>query len=359
LEFDVAQNALSIELAYASKAEAVIHPGLQHIDMDGISRSKVFLHGAREIPFHWHREMEILIILKGSAKIVVESRLCLMREGDLMIINAHEAHNSVSLSAETVICGVHLDPAHYERLGLTGFSERSFYCRSFLHGKSFDKISRTIKAFVARMILTDQEQPAEIAIHAAMATALACCIYKSVPWTKFDRNDIDKNRGGRERILRVIDRLSRAYRTPALSELAEAEGVSLAHLSRLFRAHTGVTFRQYAQGVKLDVIMEDLLTSDETVSSIMEARGIGNPSLFFNRFRERFGCSPAKFREHGLTTGTVHELPNDIQTGALNSLLQHLEHLPIASELTFGLSAISNRKVAVSAFHSFPTTRAR
>jgi AraC-like DNA-binding protein/quercetin dioxygenase-like cupin family protein len=359
VESTVAQNALSIDPTSASKAEQGVLHGLQHIDMDGISGSKVFLHGAREIPFHWHREMEILIILKGSAKIVVESRLCLMREGDLMIINAHEAHNSVSLSADTVICGVHLDTAHYERLGLMEFSERCFHCRSFLHGKSFDKISRTISAFVARMILTDREQPAEVVVHSAMATALACFIYKSVPWAKFDRNDIDKSRSGRERILRAINSLSRAYRAPALNELAEAEGVSPAHLSRLFHAHTGVSFRQYAQSVKLDIVMEDLLTSDATVSSIMEARGIGNPALFFNRFRERFGCSPAKFRAHRLTLETVNDLPNDIQTGALTYLLQYLSYLPTASELTFGLPALSDRKIAVSAFHTFQTNKAR
>ena len=355
----MAQRALNIELAAATKVEPRIHHGLQHIDLEGISKSKVFLHGAREIPFHWHREMEVLIILKGSAKIVVESRLCLMREGDLMIINAHEAHNSVSLSTDTVVCGVHLDTVHYERLGLTAFSERYFHCRSYLHGKSFEKITNTIKAFVARMILTDREQPAEVVIHSAIATALACFIHKSVPWVKRDQKDIDPSGSGRERVLRVIDNLSRAYRAPALNELAEIEGVSLAHLSRLFRAHTGLSFRQYAQGVKLDMVMEDLLTTDATVSSIMAGRGIGNPALFFNRFRERFGSSPAKFRECGLSKKGQEDLPTGTQAAALRDLLQYLRYLPSASELTFGLPTLGDRKIAVSAFHSFPTKRGR
>ena len=356
----MAQNALNIDFASDSKTGPKAHHGLQHIDVEGFSKSKVFLHGAREIPFHWHREMEVLVVLKGSAKIVVESRLCLMREGDLMIINAHEAHNSGSLSAETVICGVHLDAAHYERLGLVDFSERYFHCRSFLHGKSFDKISRTIKAFIARMILTDREQSAEAVIHSTIATALACFIHKSVPWVKFDREDIEMGRSGRQHVLRIMDSLSRKDRPPALNELAEAEGVSVAHLSRLFRAHTGMSFRQYSQGVKLDMIVEDLLTSDATVSAIMDARGIGNPALFFNRFRERFGCSPAKFREHNsLEPETMYGEPDDINKDALPYLLQYLDHLPTAYELTFGLPVLSDRNIAVSAFHSFPTIKAR
>ena len=351
----MSQRFTKVKFTPASEPSAPINHGLQHINLDGVSKTKAFLHGSREIPFHWHREMEILITLKGSAKIVVEGQLCLMREGDLMIINAHEAHNSVSLSADTIICGVHLDLDHYERMGLTEISKRLYHCRSFLHGKSFDKISSTIKAFVARMVLIDREKPTEAAIHLSMATALACAIHQSVPWTQLDRNAGQNRRDGRERILRIMDSLARAHRAPSLSELAEVEGISLAHLSRLFRAHTGVSFRDYSQNIKLDTVMEDLLTTDDTVFDIMDGRGIGNPSLFYNQFRQRFGCSPAKFREQGVKRDTGDMLPEDIQHPAIENLLGYLSYLPAASEMTFGMSVRHNKNVAVSGFHAFPS----
>ena len=327
--------------------------GLQRIDLDGASRAQPFLHAARDIAFHWHREMEVLLVLKGTARIIVEGRICDMREGDIMIVNADETHSSLALSLDTVICGVHIDVAHYQRLGLIGFAERAYRCKSFLHGKSFQELVLPIKAFMARMILTDTRRPEDSVIRSTMAMALCCYIHRFIASEPGDRHDSAARGHGRDRILRIIDVLTQSDRAPSLSVLADEEGVTLSHLSRLFRSHTGVSFRDYAQNAKLDAVVEDLLTTDETVSNIILSRGIGNPSLFYNRFRERFGCSPTALRGRAQAALTPSDLPESVERSAMAELHGYLEHLGPASERIFGLKS-RDRHVAIAAPHQPP-----
>lgn len=327
--------------------------GLQQVELDSFSRTNAFIHGAVEMPFHWHKEMEILISLRGSARIVVEGRVCVMQEGDVMIINAYEAHNSMSLSADTILCGVHVDLAHYERSGLRDLSGRYYYCRSFLHGRSFDKVATPLKAFVGRLILTDDAQTGELAVRSAIALALACSIYQNVPWQSAEHARAETGMKGRERILRVIDSMTRSEAPPELQELAVAERVTVAHLSRLFRAHTGVSFREYAQNVRLDLVAEDLLTTEKTVTEIIAIRGVGNPALFFHRFRARFDCSPSMFRAKA--NFKLPEMPlKSSDDSAKAKLLELVRDLSGALDATLGLSLEPKRRMTISAFHSPP-----
>ncbi|MDQ0470305.1 helix-turn-helix domain-containing protein [Labrys wisconsinensis] len=329
--------------------------GFQTLDLDGASRSKPFLHGARDIPFHWHREMEILFVLQGTARLVVDGRVCLMHADDLMIINADVPHNSMSLSDDTLIAGVHLDAEHVQRLGLPGFAERAYRCKSFLHGKPFRKVVLPMKAFIARMILHDTRRPEDALVRATMATALSCYIYRMLPFDPIAHSGGPVRAESRERILRIMHGLARPGRAPALGEIARAEHVSLSHLSRLFRAHTGLSFRDYAQNVRIDGVVEDLLTTSAPLGRIMDERGVGNPSVFFHRFRRRFGCSPAELRRLG-TAGRPADLPEAMRAVARRRLESYLPELAAAAEAAFGLAA-GQHHVELTALHQPPTAK--
>src|SRR5580765_7800234 len=140
----------------------------------GASHCRAFVHGYADVPYHWHREMEILFVLRGRFRLVVDGQICEMEQDDAIIVNADVPHNSTSISRDTLVCGVHLDAAHFERMGLPGFASRQYLCRTFLHSRSFMHRVAPIKALMARLILDQASQQEEAMVRQTVANLLAC-----------------------------------------------------------------------------------------------------------------------------------------------------------------------------------------
>ncbi|PTQ07762.1 hypothetical protein CLG96_16550 [Sphingomonas oleivorans] len=257
---------------------------------------KAFVHGALEVPFHWHDHLEILMVVRGSVRMIIDGQECLMGSDDLVIINAHSAHNSVSLDPGTVLCGVHIDVAHAERQGLVDFSKRYLQCKSFLTAKHFcDDVVAPMRGLIARLILSSGNVEDGL-LRTCLAGLLCCHIYRHVPYVP-RREAPSVNGDGRERVMRIMERM-RAERDGRLSleYFAEMEGLSIPHLSRLFRRHVGICFRDYAQNIRLDRAVSQLVESGQSIVDIALDEGFSSGSLFYAKFRERFGCTPAEYR---------------------------------------------------------------
>ncbi len=316
------------------------------------SHARAFVHGYADVPYHWHREMEILFVLRGRFRLIVDGQPCEMGEDDMIVINADVPHNSTSISRDALICGVHLDVTHFERLGLTGFAAREYLCRTFLHSRSFMTKVAPIKALIARIILDQASRPEEVLARQTIANLLACYLYRWIPYQDVAAANGALRPDSRNRILRIMDTLGGQDDSQHLSEIAEAEGLTVSHLSRLFKRHLGIGYRDYSQNLRLDNCAGELCASDDTISTIMERNGFGNPAVFYNKFRARFGCSPAEFRRGRRPLRPQSLLTEEDAAEALKLLTAHAAGVGKAAELAVGLATGLKRQTVLSAPHN-------
>ena len=82
-----------------------------------------------------------------------------------------------------------------------------------------------------------------------------------------------------------------------LEDVAEHLGISKYHLSRLFHAMTGFSFREYLSIVRLQESKKLLADEKSSISEIAQKCGFDNGNYFSKVFRKKFGISPGKFRE--------------------------------------------------------------
>lgn len=316
----------------------------------GQSYCRAFVHGYADVPYHWHREMEIVFVLRGSFRLIVNGQVCEMHKDDLIIINGDVPHNSTSISRDALICGVHLDSSHFERMGLSGFSSRQYLCRTFLHCRSFMNKVAPIKSLIARIIVDQAGRPEEEMAHQTVANLLACYVYRWIPFEDAETANAQMRADSRNRILRIMDSLGGQDEGQHLNEIAEAEGLTVSHLSRLFKRHLGIGYRDYSQNLRLDSCAGDLRTTDDTIRTIMERNGFGNPAVFYNKFRARFGCSPAEFRRGSRPLRPQSLLTDEDSATALKILSTHAAGLGRAADLALGLT-VPKRHIVLSAPH--------
>ena len=81
-----------------------------------------------------------------------------------------------------------------------------------------------------------------------------------------------------------------------LDALGERYHVSVYHLERMFRAHTGYSIGQYRTLCRIAAARELLAVSDLPVGEIAARVGIGDASNFSRSFRRETGLSPLDYR---------------------------------------------------------------
>ena len=95
----------------------------------------------------------------------------------------------------------------------------------------------------------------------------------------------------------VLQHIGRNF-TRDLSEgdLARLGRQSVSTLSRSFRKHTGMTFVQYVNSLRIELACQHLSETDLTVTEICYTVGFNNVSNFNRQFLAAKGMSPSTFR---------------------------------------------------------------
>lgn len=98
-------------------------------------------------------------------------------------------------------------------------------------------------------------------------------------------------------LLQVLQQMERENRFElGTLEAAQRCGVSKSYFSRRFKAHFGMTFKEYLLVRKLKSAVGLLLAGERKIADIAEATGFTDSAYFTLKFRTLMGCTPTEFR---------------------------------------------------------------
>ena len=107
----------------------------------------------------------------------------------------------------------------------------------------------------------------------------------------------DKENRNFERMEELLQYVRSNYRHEiTLSQAAGILNVSPEYFCRLFKKHTGQTFLEYLNAVRLLHFHRELLSTDYSITELMERCGITNYKVFIRSFKETYGTTPGKLR---------------------------------------------------------------
>ncbi len=93
------------------------------------------------------------------------------------------------------------------------------------------------------------------------------------------------------------------------TDLAELAGMSVSSFTRFFKRHTGCTFIQYQNGLRLNEACELLMCTELSVTEVCYRVGFNNLSNFNRQFLASKGMPPSRFR-------SLHRLNDDVRAVA-------------------------------------------
>lgn len=83
-----------------------------------------------------------------------------------------------------------------------------------------------------------------------------------------------------------------------LSLLADEFGLSEAHISRVIKAQTGLTYSEYIEAIRMKRAAELLADADLSIGEISLRLGYENQSTFFKAFKRTYHVPPSSFRRN-------------------------------------------------------------
>ena len=256
-------------------------------------------------PLHWHEEMEIIIVQRGSCIVTINTTAYTITEGDIAFIMPEMLHAiDQDTSNEAVYFNIVFD------LRILGSSDGSDSCfeknlRPYLDGSALlppvlhreHSLSSDLNYHL--MALVERRQEHDISIELFIKAHLLALFWLVIPLRmKAVQNVSDSSHRTQiqkmKELLRFLD--NNYTRTISLAEAADFCGYSTSYFMKFFKAFTGTTFVEYLNQRRLKKAAELLTDTDETVLAISEATGFENHSDFIRLFRRYYGTTPYQYR---------------------------------------------------------------
>lgn len=268
---------------------------------------KIFMHKLGFVANHWHKSLELLMVLEGSIEITVDGNTFTLGSEDIILINSNSIHEIRSENA--VMIALQVDFSRINQFD-SNLEELVFDCNSTTQKDSAK--FQGIRFTIATMIREN--------LHNAKGSEYknySLCYYFvsellanfQIPITK----SIKKQQKYMVRLTRIINYIQEHYAENfSLADLAEMEGLSVPYLSNFFDKYMGIKFSSYYMNVKLDHAVSDLLSTNDPIESIALRNGFSESHTFVRSFKKRYGILPSAYRKEQKSRGQQSPTPDNL-----------------------------------------------
>lgn len=251
------------------------------------------------VALHWHRNMEIIYIKKGSLMCQLGLESEAVGQGDICIVPPGTLHGLRSMDGQS---------AEYENIifdpEMLGSGAADLCAQRYLMPLAAGRLlHQRILRFAdggygdVAAILTETETLCrdrtlayELAVKAAMMQLIfhLMQLQPELPSAELP---------GTARLKQVLSYIQTEYARPlTVEEMAKYSGCSASHFMRWFRQMTGSSFVAYLNEHRLAEAARKLRSSEEKILTIAQDVGFESLSNFNRQFRIRYGVTPREYR---------------------------------------------------------------
>ena len=263
---------------------------------------RAFFHSIKGCSYHWHRDIELLFVLRGTILVQAEYHDTLLQRGDLFLIGSGEIHLTHESGDKNLILCLQIDPAFIEKHDPDIIRRQFDFNNEFSQNPGLSVFS-TIREIMALIMweMRIQKQGYTIQIESLVHKLFSILIREFTHTLRevkteeiFDR----ENAKNYPRIRRIIQRIERGYEEKlSLTEIAEQEQLSLGYLSRFFKEKTGCKFTEFVNLIRIKKSLPELVNTNRKITDIALDSGFADVKAYNTIFKRTYKMTPSKWRE--------------------------------------------------------------
>lgn len=255
---------------------------------------------------HWHKEIEIIYVVKGLVKIGVEDELVDLQEGEIYFFDTGVPHYFFA-SPESKRLVYQFDTSLYSQLFLDAeygetiqevFFNRENWSRNWPASVQSEMQQVLMQIYEANEAIKQNN----LATIYLFLHQLLWLFYEQVPKKKNPTRQIVKSDALRDHS--TIDKLEKVFlylennyqEKITLENIAQEIGFNPQYFSRFFKKHTGITFVEFLTEYRINMAKAILSAEAIPMIEVAEKAGFNSVKTFHHVFKEYVGMSPKKYQ---------------------------------------------------------------
>lgn len=251
-------------------------------------------------PLHWHREVELGVILKGQIKLIADQKEIILAENEGYFVNTNVLHALVKETDDAEVLSVVFDDAYvtdmqknkiYENYILPLIKDNKVHYIGIYN--SIDWQKQVIQTILEIYRLSKSEEYGhELFIRNYLANILLV-----INQHRFENNDQSVNMID-NRIYPMIEYIKNNYQKDIhIFDIASYANISIRECYRRFNNYLATSPAKLIENIRLANAIDLLLNTKLSIKEICFACGYQNLSYFCRKFKDQFKITPSLYRE--------------------------------------------------------------
>lgn len=268
-----------------------------------VSYQKLSEYESGSFMWHWHPEIEITYVQKGTMCYKVNHMVYHLKEGDIVFNNSGALHSGTMENQED--CAY--IPVTFDPRLIYGFFQSTINSKyvdpviqdSMLPAICIDQSEswhKPFREYLLRIIALDEKKPdfyeldITICLQSMWRLLLEHITYE--PQTSRE-NSLEY-----DRIKKILSYIEENYQNKiTLNDIAVHIHLCESECTRLFKRHMNTTLFAFLQEYRIERSLE-FLQADQPVSAVADKAGFSDPNYYSKVFAKIKGCSPREYRKH-------------------------------------------------------------
>ena len=268
-----------------------------------VSYQKLSEYESGSFMWHWHPEIEITYVRKGTMCYKVNNLVYHLKEGDIVFNNSGALHSGTMENQEDcAYISVTFDP----RL-IYGFFQSTINSKyvdpviqdSMLPAICIDQSEswhKPFREYLLRIIDLDEKKPDFYELD--ITICLQSMWRLLLEHITYEPQASRENSLEYDRIKKILSYIEENYQNKiTLNDIAGHIHLCESECTRLFKRHMNTTLFAFLQEYRIERSLE-FLQDDQPVSAVADKAGFSDPNYYSKVFAKIKGCSPREYRKH-------------------------------------------------------------
>lgn len=268
-----------------------------------VSYQKLSEYESGSFMWHWHPEIEITYVQKGTMCYKVNHMVYHLKEGDIVFNNSGALHSGTMENQKD--CAY--IPVTFDSRLIYGFFQSTINSKyvdpviqdSMLPAICIDQSEpwhKPFREYLLRIIDLDEKKPDFYELD--ITICLQSMWRLLLEHITYEPQASRENSLEYDRIKKILSYIEENYQNKiTLNDIAGHIHLCESECTRLFKRHMNTTLFAFLQEYRIERSLE-FLQDDQPVSAVADKAGFSDPNYYSKVFAKIKGCSPREYRNH-------------------------------------------------------------
>lgn len=268
-----------------------------------VSYQKLSEYESGSFMWHWHPEIEITYVQKGTMCYKVNHMVYHLKEGDIVFNNSGALHSGTMENQKD--CAY--IPVTFDSRLIYGFFQSTVNSKyvdpviqdSMLPAICIDQSEpwhKPFREYLLRIIDLDEKKPDFYELD--ITICLQSMWRLLLEHITYEPQASRENSLEYDRIKKILSYIEENYQNKiTLNDIAGHIHLCESECTRLFKRHMNTTLFAFLQEYRIERSLE-FLQDDQSVSAVADKAGFSDPNYYSKVFAKIKGCSPREYRNH-------------------------------------------------------------